>query len=371
MAAVPEEFGRDFESAYRANYPLLHRRSRRFFPAEEAEDAVQETFLRAWTHHHGRDPGIPWMMTVLRNLAIDRSRRKTADPVADIETLDRPTEDTAADQVIYLEERRALHRAMEDLTEAQRQALKLREWHGLSHKEVAKSLGTTVSGVESLLVRGKRRLRSALEGAMAMILWPATSLWRKVRHLPAQTDIVASAAPGAVSALTTTVAQLVTAAAIIVAGAAYTPGGGGTDGGGIAPADGSRSAVTASLLGTSFGKSSSDTSSGGESSALPLAGAPAAGSDQTTGGSGDPAASPPSAGGGGSGGGANTIAAPSGNETLPDPKTAEPPKDTGTTGPGSETPDPNGNETGEPPQQPVIDLGSGGVDGAAIPTAGA
>ena len=227
MAAVPEEFDQTFEQAYRAHFPLLHRRSRRWLPADEAEDLVQEAFLRAWAHHPGRAPEIPWLLTVIRNLAIDRSRRKHADPVADMELLDTPHEDGPDAQVVALEERRAVRRALKHLTESQRRALGLREWAGMSNRQIAESLGTTVPSVESLLVRGRRRLRGALEKVMAVALWPASGLWRRLRHLP-EAGMAATSAPAA-GAISHTVAQLATAAAVIVAGVATGSGGGSSD----------------------------------------------------------------------------------------------------------------------------------------------
>lgn len=225
MAAVPEEFDQTFEQAYRAHFPMLHRRSRRWLPADEAEDLVQEAFLRAWARHPGKAPEIPWLLTVIRNLAIDRSRRKSATPVGDMEILDTPHEDGPDAQVVALEERRAVRRAMKNLTESQRQALGLREWAGMTNQQIAESLGTTVPSVESLLLRGRRRLRGALEKVMALALWPASGLWRRLRHLP-EASMAATASPAAAGVLTQTVAQLATAAAVIVAGVATGTGGG-------------------------------------------------------------------------------------------------------------------------------------------------
>ncbi|HVM12049.1 MAG TPA: sigma-70 family RNA polymerase sigma factor, partial [Actinomycetota bacterium] len=224
MVAVPEDFDRGFEEAYRAHYPALRRRSRRWLPADEVDDAVQETFLRAWAHHGGRDPGMGWLVTVLRNLAIDRARRRTAEPVGDIEKLDSPTDEGPDDKVVALEERRAVRQAMLDLTESQRTVLHLREWDGKSHQEIADSLGTTIPSVESLLVRGRRRLRGALEKVMGVVLWPASGAWRKLRGLP-EAGAGAAVNPVAVGAVSTAVAHFATAAAVIVAGVA---GGGGS-----------------------------------------------------------------------------------------------------------------------------------------------
>ncbi|MDQ3991487.1 MAG: sigma-70 family RNA polymerase sigma factor, partial [Actinomycetota bacterium] len=185
MVAVPEQLAGDFEQAYQAYYPMLLRRSRRWLPAGEVEDAVQETFLRAWSHHRGADPGAAWLLTVLRNIAIDRSRKKTAEPVADLTAYERPRGETSLDDdVIRLDERRTVRTAIANLTEGQREALRLREWEGMSQEQIANALGTTVPSVESLLVRGRRSLRRMLDHAMGVAVWPVAVAWKKLRGLP-------------------------------------------------------------------------------------------------------------------------------------------------------------------------------------------
>lgn len=213
MVAVREEFDRDFEAAYRAHAPILHRRSRKLLPAGEAEDAVQETFLRAWARHGTAEPPLPWLLTVLRNLAIDRSRAKRAEPVGNSFDLDR-RESSAEDQVVVLEERRAVRRAIETLTPPQRLALQLREWHGKTHSEIAAEMGTTVPAVESLLLRGRRRLRRLLDGALGALLWPSV-LWKRFRHIP-NGDSAVIAAPAAASAWAAAAVNLAAAAALAV-----------------------------------------------------------------------------------------------------------------------------------------------------------
>lgn len=221
MSAIPEQLHGDLEASYRAHYPRLHRRARRWLPPEEAEDLVQETFLRAWRHHGGNDPGVPWLMTVLRNLAIDRSRRihplLTDDPL----TLDGEAEGgEPSDTIVAFEDRRRVREALQQLTGGQRAAITLREWGGLSQREIAASLGTTEHSVESLLQRGRRRLRSILHGAMGLVLWPTGNLWRRLRG----TSVPESAAATG-HAWSAPLANLATAATVIVAGAALPSGG--------------------------------------------------------------------------------------------------------------------------------------------------
>ncbi|HEX9824618.1 MAG TPA: sigma-70 family RNA polymerase sigma factor [Actinomycetota bacterium] len=221
MVAVPEDLQHDLDSAYRAHFPTLYRRARRWLPADEAEDLVQETFLRAWRHHGGRDPGIAWLMTVLRNLAIDRSRRIKPDLVEDITTVERETADDTADTVVALEDRRRIRDAVRSLTDSQQQALHMKEWMGLSQEEIARTLGTTVPAVESLLLRGRRRLRVLLEGAMGVAVWPVAFVWRRVR-ISEQMVATSGAGQAAASAYAGTLATVATAA-IIAVGAMSSP----------------------------------------------------------------------------------------------------------------------------------------------------
>lgn len=243
MGAVPEQFERDFEGAYRAHYAVLSRRSRRYLPPEEAEEAVQETFLRAWARFQGRDPGMPWLFTVLQNLIIDRSRKKGALPVPDIQVLDTSIPDEPAESVVSIEERRTVREALSDLTVEQQEAMRLREWEGLSYAEIAEKMGASVASVESLLQRGRRRLRSLLDGAFGWVMWPVAGLWRRVRGTPesATATHAAPVVPGLVQA----VAGLAAAAVVVAVGVA---GGGGSSGqgtGSLPPAGGSGKAPSA------------------------------------------------------------------------------------------------------------------------------
>lgn len=233
MEVVPDPAARDLERAYRANYALLRRRSTRFLPIDEAEDAVQETFLRALARHEGRDPGVPWLLTVLRNLIIDRSRKHQALPVADIRVLDTATSDEPAETVVALDERRKVRKALAGLTPDQQQAMKLREWDGLSYQEIARRMGTTVPAVESLIQRGRRRLRTLLDGVCGGLLWPVAAMWRRIRGVSGSG--VATAAAPAASGIAAAVAGVTVAAAVVAAGFGAFGGGGRSGGSDAAP----------------------------------------------------------------------------------------------------------------------------------------
>ena len=129
---------------------------------EEAEDAVQTTYLRAWRSlDDGRAPYNPlaWLYEIARNVCVrsleGRSRRGTLVPLDDETASEEPT--GARDELL------GLGPALDRMPERQRRALLLREWRGLSYKEIAVEMGLSASAVETLLFRSRRALAAELE----------------------------------------------------------------------------------------------------------------------------------------------------------------------------------------------------------------
>ncbi len=133
----------------------------------EAEDIVQETFLRLWQRARDYSPQArvtTWLHRITHNLAIDRLRvRGRARPLTDED--DMPE---SARQTKQIDEKRrvlALEAALSELPERQANALVLVHLHGLTGAEAAEVLGVGVEAVESLLARGRRALKATLGGA--------------------------------------------------------------------------------------------------------------------------------------------------------------------------------------------------------------
>lgn len=136
----------------------------------DAEDIVQEAFLRVWkTAPRWRADGASfrtWFSRVLVNLCIDRHRRPKPLPLE--AAGDPPDAAAAADQrLMESEEAVALKRAVSRLPSRQRAALALCYWQEMSNIEAAEILDLSVGAVESLLVRARRRLRAMLEAELA------------------------------------------------------------------------------------------------------------------------------------------------------------------------------------------------------------
>src|SRR5919106_2152877 len=137
---------------------------------EEAEDAVQATYLSACRHlMRGFEPETAqaWLLKVADNECITRlrssSRRARAESGHDVEMI----EETIAAPERAPDELFGIEQALATLPEQQRRAILLREWQGLSYREVASELGLTQSAVETLLFRARRSLAQALETTRA------------------------------------------------------------------------------------------------------------------------------------------------------------------------------------------------------------
>jgi len=133
---------------------------------EDAMDLTQEAFLRLHRHWDRRDtsrPLAPWLYAVLRNLAIDLLRRRSSHKECDAAEA---TEESAGPGPEVLAAQNELTarvwRAIRRLPQEQREALLLRDWHGLSYAEIAQALGVHVTTVNSRLHDAREKLRSQL-----------------------------------------------------------------------------------------------------------------------------------------------------------------------------------------------------------------
>ncbi len=136
----------------------------------EAEDVVQETMLRLWKMapdwRQGEAKVSTWAYRVTMNLCTDRLRRRRAGQPVALDTIAEPAADLASAVDVMTERQRSetLDAALSVLPARQRQAVVMRHLEGLSNPEIAEIMDIGVEAVESLTARGKRALRSALDG---------------------------------------------------------------------------------------------------------------------------------------------------------------------------------------------------------------
>jgi RNA polymerase sigma factor (sigma-70 family) len=135
---------------------------------EEAEDALQTTYLNACRGlNRGTRPlvGSAWLLRIAQNVCFARlrssGRRDRLERVQDIAIL----EETVAAPERPPDDLIGLTDALCRLPERQRKAILLREWQGLSYREVAHRLDLSQSAVETLIFRARRSLAAALDGS--------------------------------------------------------------------------------------------------------------------------------------------------------------------------------------------------------------
>ncbi|HUF39209.1 MAG TPA: sigma-70 family RNA polymerase sigma factor [Anaerolineales bacterium] len=131
-----------------------------------AEDAAQDAFIRAWLRLSSFRPGTSlrnWLYRIAVNAALDALRRdrKTAD--LEVETLSLPDPEQGPEAAVLQREREhAVREAIRTLPEAARSVLVLREYGGLSYKEIAAALDIPLGTVMSRLNYARSRLKERL-----------------------------------------------------------------------------------------------------------------------------------------------------------------------------------------------------------------
>jgi RNA polymerase sigma-70 factor, ECF subfamily len=165
MARVAKGDQRAFRELARRHVPVMLGVARRILGnAAEAEDVAQEAMLRVWTHAPRWQPLAlfrTWLSRVVVNLCLDRKRKA---PWVELETAGELADQAplAGEAAEAAERERLLAAAIAELPARQRAAIVLSYTEGMSNAQVAEILDTTVSAVETLLVRGKQNLRRAL-----------------------------------------------------------------------------------------------------------------------------------------------------------------------------------------------------------------
>jgi RNA polymerase sigma factor (sigma-70 family) len=133
---------------------------------EEAEDAVQTTFMNAF---RGLSRGIvpelesAWLFKIAHNVCLSRRRsswrRGKVEAPNNFEVLQEviPGREQVSDELIGLQD------VLEQMPENQRRAILLREWQGLTYREISTELGLSQAAVETLIFRARRALAQGLE----------------------------------------------------------------------------------------------------------------------------------------------------------------------------------------------------------------
>jgi RNA polymerase sigma-70 factor (ECF subfamily) len=145
---------------------LVYRLCRRYLQTADAEDAAQETFIRALVHQKSFNPDLPigpWLTTIARRICIDLRRKNSIRQNDKPVSWDRSHSGEGENALVFREEYRRFANGLNDLPENQREALILFYWEGMSYAEIATALEVPIGTIMTWLHRGKAKLLALIE----------------------------------------------------------------------------------------------------------------------------------------------------------------------------------------------------------------
>ena len=163
-----------FEALYDRHSSVLYALLLRILGnAEDAEEVLQESFVKAWksatTFDPARGSDAAWLISIARSRGIDRLRsrriRTNREDEAGREISGRAglvDTNTGAESAIRSQEQVAVRNALGELPDPQRKALELAYFGGLSQSEIADRLGEPLGTIKTRMQLGMKKLRERL-----------------------------------------------------------------------------------------------------------------------------------------------------------------------------------------------------------------
>jgi RNA polymerase sigma-70 factor (ECF subfamily) len=205
-----------FDEIVREHRPALHRHALRRLSCEaSAEDAVQETLVRAYKalpNFSGEYRLGPWMHRILQNVCADEGNRRKRDldklgrvAALPVERMGSPS----VEEELHLEfDDSDLQEALESLSDPYREALNMRYIDDLDYSEVSKAVGVSEPNARARVSRAKMVMKTALKSA---VVFPGLLLGL----LKKGEKVVAAATPGgAITSVTATATSVQVASSI-------------------------------------------------------------------------------------------------------------------------------------------------------------
>ncbi len=156
--------------------------------AGDAEDAAQESFIKAYRNLRSYDPTrsfITWLLSIASHHCIDRLRKKrlptfSTDLLPEEAVMDYDTPNPEK-EFLRGEEKSRIQTMLNDLDPRDRTAIIMRYWQDCSEVEIAEALSISVSAVKSRLFRSRRQLAQIWQAQQA----PAYAAERRPHESPA------------------------------------------------------------------------------------------------------------------------------------------------------------------------------------------
>jgi len=169
MAAITLGDDAAFATLVRRHTARFYRLAYRFVAnQQEAEDIVQDAFIRLWEKPANWNPDAgsaftTWFHRVVINLSLDRQKKKKPLPLIDEAQLV-DMRDTQEEIIIARQKQQRIEAELAALPERQRVALNLCFYEGLSNQEAADIMKLKLKALQSLLMRAKTTLKQNLIG---------------------------------------------------------------------------------------------------------------------------------------------------------------------------------------------------------------
>jgi RNA polymerase sigma-70 factor, ECF subfamily len=169
MGSVDDE-SREFEQFARPHAAAALRLARTLVRNEaDAQDVLQDSFLRAFRHFRGFSGESPraWLLSIVRNVSFTLWRKRERGEPGEVEpTLESEPDPTPSPEARMLDacDAEQVHAALDRLPSLHREVLVLREMEECSYREIAEVLGVPIGTVMSRLSRARAQLVRELVG---------------------------------------------------------------------------------------------------------------------------------------------------------------------------------------------------------------
>lgn len=174
LVGVAKKDNASFKLLYQASSPKLFGFALRILNKRElAEDVLQESFVNIWNNAASYQANLAapmtWMMTIVRNRAVDLLRKLDHDVEIDGDQFDKEImlamesgDLTPLQNMQLSQDAQSLASCMSRLEGLQRQAIAMAFYHDLSHSEVAENMSIPLGTVKTWIRRGLDKLRHCL-----------------------------------------------------------------------------------------------------------------------------------------------------------------------------------------------------------------
>jgi RNA polymerase sigma-70 factor (ECF subfamily) len=155
---------REFKQRFMPHYRLLYRVAYHLTGnAQDAEDLLQDLYLKLWQKRDDlpdEAAGEAYLVTMMRNLFVDKRRLKRLDTSAELKNDDEPPDEQSLDrQIDARDEVRQLEGLIRELSERAAKVIKMHVMEERSYEEIERDTGLSQGNIRIIVMRTKKKLK--------------------------------------------------------------------------------------------------------------------------------------------------------------------------------------------------------------------